>query len=79
MSDICPMNEKCPIYGGVLKGKEKISNLYRLNYCTKGAEGRNACKRWQVASKYGQCPQDILPNSMDSIEEIATHYQLKEK
>lgn len=76
MSDCCPSVEKCPIYTGVLQGKEYTTKAYKMMYCEAGDEGKQKCKRWQIKQKYGSCPPTILPNTADSIESIGTKYRL---
>jgi hypothetical protein len=66
---ICPKTPKCPIFNGVLKGTE-YTETYKKLYCEAGEDGRNRCRRYQVAQKVGVCPPDILPNSSKSIDEI---------
>lgn len=66
---ICPKTPKCPIFNGVLKGTE-YTETYKKLYCEAGEAGRNRCKRFQVASAVGKCPENILPNSMKTVEEI---------
>lgn len=76
MSECCSSIEKCPIYSGVLQGKEFTTKAYKAMYCEAPEENRNQCKRWQVKQKFGVCPPDLLPNSMMSVEEIGKRYQL---
>lgn len=66
---ICPKTVKCPIFNGILKGTE-YTETYRKLYCEAGEEGRNRCRRYQVAEKVGMCPPDILPNSSKGVDEI---------
>lgn len=68
-NDHCPRTEKCPIFSGVLKGTE-YTEVYKRLYCLNGEEGRNNCKRYQVFKLVGKCPDNLLPNSTKSIEEI---------
>lgn len=66
---ICPKTEKCPIFNGILKGTE-FTETYKKLYCEAGVDGRNRCRRFQVATKVGVCPPDILPNSSKTVEQI---------
>jgi hypothetical protein len=66
---ICPKTEKCPIFNGILKGTE-FTETYKNLYCLAGEEGRNKCRRFQVAQKCGSCPPDILPNSTKKLDQI---------
>jgi hypothetical protein len=68
-ADICPKAEKCPIFNGILKGTEYI-DVYKRLYCESGEIGRMRCKRYQVAQILGKCPENLLPNSTKSVEEI---------
>ncbi|MBN1499850.1 MAG: hypothetical protein JW982_06840 [Spirochaetes bacterium] len=74
MNDFCPSTEKCPIFAGLLQGKEFTTKTYQEKYCKAGIEGRLMCKRWQVSQKFGKCPPDLLPNSTKSLDEIAKQY-----
>jgi hypothetical protein len=67
--NICPKTPKCPIFNGILKGTE-FTETYKSLYCEAGEEGRNRCKRYQVAMNVGKCPDNILPNSSRTVEEI---------
>jgi hypothetical protein len=66
---LCPKTPKCPIFHGILKGTE-YTETYKKLYCEAGEDGRQRCRRYQVAQKVGVCPPDILPNSSKSVEEI---------
>jgi hypothetical protein len=65
----CPKTPKCPIFNGILKGTE-FTETYKKLYCEAGEEGRNKCRRFQVAEAVGVCPPNVLPNSSKSIDEI---------
>ena len=66
---ICPKTPKCPIFNGILKGTEYTETYKRL-FCEGGMEGRQRCRRFQVAQKVGVCPPDVLPNYSKTVEEI---------
>ncbi|MBN2164954.1 MAG: hypothetical protein JW717_01620 [Marinilabiliaceae bacterium] len=66
----CPNYEKCPVFNGILEGKEYTANNYRAKYCNAGIAAWQSCKRYLVKEKTGQCPPHILPNSFQSVEEI---------
>lgn len=68
-TDICPKTPKCPIFNGILKGTE-FTDTYKQLYCEAGQEGRDRCKRFQVALRTGKCPDNILPNASRTVEEI---------
>ena len=70
--DTCPKTPKCPIFNGILKGTE-YTDTYKKLYCEAGEAGRNICRRYQVATKIGICPPNILPNSAKTVEEIIEH------
>jgi hypothetical protein len=71
MEDICPSAEKCPIFTGVLKDKNFTTKAYKSQYCKAGENERLKCRRWQVKQKYGKTPDNLLPNSNKTVEEIA--------
>ncbi len=73
---ICPKTPKCPIFNGILKGTEYTETYKRL-YCEAGEEGRNKCKRFQVATVVGKCPENILPNSTKTVDEIIQTMKVK--
>lgn len=66
---LCPKTPACPIFNGILKGTEYI-DVYKRQYCEAGEEGRNRCRRFQVASITGKCPENVLPNSTKTAEQI---------
>jgi hypothetical protein len=70
METICKNYEKCPIYSGVLVGKEVTAQGYKRLFCEAGGEGWNKCKRFLVKEQTGKCPPELLPNSIKSIEAI---------
>lgn len=76
MSDICPSAEKCPIFTGILEGKDFTTKTYQTQYCNAGEKGRLNCRRWQAKQKYNQCPPDLLPNSSLTVEEIGKKLSL---
>jgi hypothetical protein len=70
MSDVCPYWEKCPIFSGILKDRVFTTKSYLSLYCEAGEEGRGNCKRFQCRERFGRVPENLLPNSNKSIEEI---------
>ena len=70
MELVCKNYEKCPIYSGVLVGKDTTAKSYKRIYCEAGEEGWNKCKRYQVKERTGKCPPDLLPNSFKDIETV---------
>ncbi len=68
-SQECPNTAECLIFSGILKGTEYTETYKRL-YCLAGEAGRNKCKRYIISQKVGKCPDNVLPNSSKSIEEI---------
>ena len=66
----CANYEKCPVFNGILEGKEITSKSYKQKYCNAGTAGWNSCKRYQVKEKTGQCPPNLLPNSLKTVDEI---------
>jgi len=66
---LCPKTPKCPIFHGILKGTE-FTETYKRLYCEAGEEGRKKCRRFQVAEKIGKCPENVLPNSTKTVDEI---------
>jgi predicted DNA-binding protein YlxM (UPF0122 family) len=75
--NICPNADKCPLFHGLLSGKEMFTEFYRSTYCYAEIEEREKCKRFTIRSIYGKCPPDLLPNSSLSTEEIAEKYNLQ--
>ncbi|MBN1413794.1 MAG: hypothetical protein JW973_01735 [Bacteroidales bacterium] len=73
-NDVCPKAEKCPIFSGILKGTD-YPEVYKRLYCEAGEAGCMRCKRFQVAQVLGKCPDNLLPNSTRSVEEIIKEFQ----
>ena len=76
MEAICKNYEKCPIYSGVLVGKDVTAKSYKRQYCEAGEQGWTACKRFQVKERTGKCPPDLLPNSFKDIEAIVAEISM---
>jgi hypothetical protein len=66
---VCPKTPACPIFNGILKGTE-FTEVYRKQYCEAGEDGRKRCRRFQVATKIGKCPPNVLPNASKTVDEI---------
>ncbi|MBN2274092.1 MAG: hypothetical protein JXR41_02455 [Bacteroidales bacterium] len=73
-NDVCPKAVNCPIFSGILKGTD-YTEVYKRLYCEAGEAGRLRCKRFQVAKVLGHCPDNLLPNSPKSVEEIIKEVQ----
>ena len=72
----CQNAAKCPIYSGVLKSMTHTASAYRQLYCDAGSTGWNNCRRFQVKMRTGKCPENILPNSLKSVDDIIKKYNL---
>ncbi len=70
MVNVCPIAEKCPIFSGILKDKIITTKVYKSKYCENGEEGRKDCRRWQFIKEFGKVPDNLLPHSTKTIEEI---------
>jgi hypothetical protein len=66
---ICPKAVKCPVFSGILKGTG-YTEVYKRLYCEAGEAGRLRCKRYQVSLVMGSCPDNVLPDSTKTLEEI---------
>jgi hypothetical protein len=76
MENVCKNFEKCPIYSGILTGKDATAKSYKKIYCDAGEEGWNNCKRFLVKEKTGKCPPDLLPNSFKDVDTIIAEMNL---
>jgi len=76
MENNCPHTSKCPIFNGVLSGKEMTANSYKRQYCEAGFARYSTCKRYLSNKEFGICPSNLLPNSPLSVEEIGMRYNL---
>jgi hypothetical protein len=76
MNTTCENAEKCPIFNGILRGKEFTQQAYRIQYCEAGEVGWKSCKRYQAKEAYGVCPPNLLPNSGLSLQGDAEKYGL---
>lgn len=70
MNETCPNYEKCPIYNGILEGKDYTAKGYKDKYCNAGKETYETCKRYMVKERTGSCPPNILPNSFQTVDQI---------
>ena len=67
----CCFLMQCPIFKKNVFHSEKSGTTYRALYCTAGEGKFKKCKRYQVVKVTGKSiPENILPNSQLSIEEI---------
>ena len=69
-ANLCSNFEKCPIYSGVLQDKAMTTRSYQQQYCNNGKQGWENCRRYQVKSRTGKCPADLLPNSFKTADQI---------
>ncbi|MEW6527185.1 MAG: hypothetical protein AB1444_11010 [Spirochaetota bacterium] len=76
MNDKCHYADKCPIFTGILQDMVVTTKVFKSLYC-EGIEGRNQCKRFQCMQKYGYVPDTVLPNSVQTLEDIAKEYHLR--
>ena len=63
---------------GVLGSNPVLIQTFKHLYCENGKEGREKCKRYQVAARAGKCPPDLLPNSKVSVDDIIKIMEQKE-
>ncbi|MCA1744308.1 MAG: hypothetical protein LC643_01070 [Bacteroidales bacterium] len=77
MEDFCPNTPKCPIFNGILSGKEVTSKSYRRLYCEGGNVRYSTCKRYMANQRFGSCPGNLLPNSTLSLDEIGERYNME--
>lgn len=68
-NDICPNSANYPILSGVLKGSG-FEDTYKPLYCEAGKAKYKTCKKYIVKEKTGECPEKLLPNASQSIEDI---------
>ena len=76
MNTTCPNSASCPIFNGILAGKDYTAKVYRTKYCEGGEPAFKSCKRFMAKEKFGSCPPNLLPNSTLSLEEIVAKYNL---
>ncbi len=66
----CPKLKKCPIFLKSIQSK-LIGKAYKSLYCQTMNERHLECKRYIASEKYKKpIPENILPNSSLTIEEI---------
>jgi len=74
---VCPKLEKCPIFIKGVLFSEMTGVAYKNLYCLKDNKYPQ-CKRFMVSEKMdGPIPENILPNSVLSIDELLE--QIKNK
>ncbi|NOU19308.1 MAG: hypothetical protein HOO91_17260 [Bacteroidales bacterium] len=73
----CERTAKCPVYLGILISNGIIIQTYRKLFCESGSDGKNMCRRYQVAKIMGVCPQNILPNTHLTVDEIVEKMKAK--
>lgn len=69
--EICPKTTNCELFNGKILKREQSTAVYKNLFCEAGKEKYHTCKRYIAAIKTGKpVPENILPNSSKSIEEI---------
>lgn len=66
----CENFRKCFVNNHIFDGNGQMVEIYKKLYCEAGAEKIESCKRYQVMKRIGNCPFDILPNTIFSLENI---------
>ncbi len=74
MNNLCPHTEQCPLFNGILKDKNMTIKAYKKQYCEAGFENYSTCKRYISSETFGKCPDDLLPNSTLTMEQIKERY-----
>ena len=74
----CPLLEDCSVYLNKVPHNEMVGLTYRSLYCLQVNKKYKTCKRFQACMKLGrQVHRTVLPNSSDSIDEIANHKDIE--
>jgi len=76
MENVCPNAAKCPIFNGILQDREFTARSYRNMYCESGEADWKKCKRYMTKDAFGECPADLLPNTVLSLAQIGEKYHL---
>lgn len=71
-NNCCPKIDVCPIFGKNILHNERVGETYKNLYCLQNELGFNKCKRFQVSKMNPgkKIPENIMPNSSFSIEDI---------
>lgn len=78
MDNICPKSANCRLFNNNILSKPEYAETYRSLFCNAGEKRWAQCKRNIVSTKFGKCPDYILPNSIMTVEEIEARMK-KEK
>ena len=70
MNNSCPKAEGCKLFNNNLLSKPEYAETYRSLLCNAGEKRWSQCKRHIVSTKFGKCPDYVLPNSVMTIEEV---------
>lgn len=75
--EVCPLLEKCPIFVKGVLYNERSSRAYKNLYCL-NANKFKQCKRYMVSLVInGTVPENVLPNSVLSVDEIIEQIKIK--
>ena len=72
--EICQRAEKCPLFNGKILKRVASEDVYKKLYCNSNWAN---CKRFQISSIAGKCPDSIMPNCSRSIDEILDSMKFK--
>ncbi len=78
MCETCKHYQSCPVYWGKLRNSSMTTGVYRQLYCDAGVTGWVKCRRYQVKEKTGRCPDRVIPNAMQSADQIIRRFGLLE-
>lgn len=73
---ICPNSSGCPVYSGKITDKFKTTEDYKKEYCEAGTESYESCRRYQVRQVIDRCPQNVLPNTPQSVDDLLSSMDL---
>jgi hypothetical protein len=70
MENNCPRVEKCALFQKDLLYNKDSEKWYHKLYCHNGEEGMKKCLRYNVFLELGYCPDELLPFTTKSFEEV---------
>lgn len=75
----CSRIDKCALFQKDILKHPDTEKWYHKLYCKKGEEGRDRCMRYKVFLKMGSCPDELLPYSTKTVDEVVEEIKAREQ
>ena len=69
-ANLCPRTPGCALFNDNLLKRKESAEVYKELYCRAGESKYITCKRYMVSEKVKICPDNVMPNSSMTVNEI---------